>query len=81
MNCLPNVNSGDFVELQSGVAGWVKFCSWTSSYSEAFQPEDWPGVEYDGLMIEQENGALLFTEKDDFLTGSDQIVHPRDPRN
>lgn len=76
---LRTVEDGDFV-LVDGLAGEVVFCSVSDSYAHDFPKSEWPPAEYRGLMIRQDNGALIFHEEY-WFTGTAPVAlewdHPR----
>lgn len=56
---LSKIKSGDSIAIDD-LEGIVGFSSITGSYSVQFPKSNWAGPDYDGIMIEQENGALIF---------------------
>lgn len=56
---LSSINCGDTVSIDD-VVGEVVSSSITNSYSAEFPKADWDGPDNDGIMIRQDNGALIF---------------------
>lgn len=56
---LSSIFCGDTVSIND-VNGEVLFSSITQSYSAEFPKADWNSSDYNGIMIKQENGALVF---------------------
>ncbi len=57
---LGKARAGDWVIIDFDLSGEIVFCSEADSYADDFPKSDWPPDTYSGLMIRQENGALIF---------------------
>jgi len=55
------VQAGDWVVVD-GWLGEVVFCSLSDSYASDYSKSEWPLDEYQGIMIRQVGGALVFYE-------------------
>lgn len=52
--------AGDQVVTDHTIRGEVVFCSASDSYADDFPKPKWPSETYAGIMIREENGALIF---------------------
>ena len=68
LDLLKNIMAGDIIDIDEGVIGTVVFNAISEDYSEEFPIEDWGGEANNGIMIQQENGALLFHDLEYLLT-------------
>ena len=66
---LSKLKAGNAVRMEGDVYGRVAFSSFSDSYSEKFPKADWPDEDYAGIMIEQDNGVLIFYPSDCLLDG------------
>ena len=57
---ISDIRSGDVVIVNDDIEGKVMFCTPSNSYSDGFPSTEWPIDQYQGIMIEQNNGALIF---------------------
>jgi len=53
---------GRRVLLERDLEGTVVFSSRSNEYSDRFTKKEWPPERYAGILIEQDNGALIFIE-------------------
>ena len=56
---LATIFCGDIISID-GIVGEVVFSAIANSYSPDFPKTNWDGSDYRGIMIRQENGALIF---------------------
>jgi hypothetical protein len=71
--CKPSdVKAGDLVNIDD-LYGEVMFNAMSDSYGLEFPKTDWPSEQYQGIMIRQENGALIFHEAE-WFTGADAML-------
>ena len=63
------------VDVEGGTIGTVVFNTVANEWSAEFSEADWPKERYDGLMIRQENGALVFFEDHWFTSGDVPIKY------
>jgi hypothetical protein len=74
MECaLAAVFEGNKVVIDGSIEGVVVFCSVSRSYSNDYPASSWPESDYDGIMIRQDNGALIFHETHIFKDGVSSI--------
>lgn len=66
---LEALRAGHRVSIENSIAGEVVFVARSSSYALDFPESEWPIEQYDGLMIRQDNGALIFHQSSLFDTG------------
>jgi len=55
-----DIKAGDKILIDEAIEGIVVFSSLTDSYSYEYPKEAYSGVDYDGIMIVQGNGARVF---------------------
>lgn len=72
MEVLSKIRSGDTIVIDD-IEGVVVFSSISDTYSEKFPKPDWSGNNYDGIMIQQENGALIFHDTEYLQTDYSRI--------
>jgi hypothetical protein len=71
--CKPSdVKAGDLVSIDD-LCGEVVFNAMSDSYGPEFPKTDWPSEQHQGIMIRQENGALIFHEAE-WFTGPDAML-------
>lgn len=56
---LSKIEAGDKIVIDD-LEGTVVFSSITDTYSDESPKSDWSGQEFEGIMIQQENGARIF---------------------
>ena len=66
------VKAGGLVSIDD-LYGEVMFNAMSDSYGPEFPKTDWPPERYQGIMIRQENGALVFHEAA-WFTGADALL-------
>ena len=71
---LAEVRAGDGVTIDGNIDGEVVFVSVSASYAPDYSAEDWPLEQYDGIMIRQNNGALIFHPRSLFEEGELNII-------
>ena len=71
---LAEVRAGDGVTIDGNIGGEVVFVSVAASYATDYLAEDWPLEQYDGIMIRQSNGALIFHPRSLFDAGDLNII-------
>ncbi len=64
---LVSIFCGDMMSIDNAI-GEVVFSSIINSYSNDFPKTEWPRSDYNGIMIRQKNGALIFHDMDFFRT-------------
>ncbi|MEM7678819.1 MAG: hypothetical protein AAF449_22785 [Myxococcota bacterium] len=64
---LRKIKAGDAISIDA-VGGVVVFSSITDSYSLTFPKFEWTGPQHEGIMIQQENGALIFHDTEYLMT-------------
>jgi len=57
---ISDIRSGDVVIVNNDIEGKVVFCTPSNSYSDEYTSTDWPVDQYQGIMIKQNNGGLIF---------------------
>ncbi|SLN68779.1 hypothetical protein ROA7450_03702 [Roseovarius albus] len=60
MTALNEIRVGDCLDVDDGIIGAVVFNSVVGEWSDNFPEQEWPQADYLGIMIQQENGALVF---------------------
>mgnify|MGYP003406840220 CR=1 FL=1 len=71
--CTPSdVKAGDLVSIDDLYVE-VMFNAMSDSYGPEFPKTDWPFEHYPGIMIRQENRALIFHEAE-WFTGTDPML-------
>lgn len=66
---LLQIRAGDRVIIDGNLEGDVLFNAFTNSYSAEYPISDWPLRQYNGIMIMQKNGSMLFHPISLFETG------------
>ncbi len=66
---------GDWIDVDDGLLGVVVFNTVRPEWSDEFPKADWPKREYDGIMMRQSNGALVFHGSEYFTDGRGRIQH------
>jgi hypothetical protein len=66
---LNELRAGDTVVVSGDIEGEVVFVSASSSYAPDFPMVEWPSEKYNGVMIRQITGALIFHPTDLFDEG------------
>lgn len=63
---LDRPKAGDWVVVD-GFRSEVMFCSVSDTYASGFPKSDWPQEEYQGIMVREAEGGLIFYEARSFL--------------
>lgn len=61
---LSAIRAGDRILIDDAIEGEVVFSTLSQSYALDHPETDWSGSEHDGIMIRQDNGALVFHSRD-----------------
>ncbi len=74
---ISDIRSGDVVIVDGDIEGKVMFCKPNNSYSDEFTSTEWPIDQYQGIMIKQNNGGLIFFPISLIENGQVQVMRVR----
>ncbi len=67
LQVLGDFRHGQTFRIDGALVGQVVFSSFSRSYALDFPQEKWPADQYDGVLIRQDDGALIFSTRKCFI--------------